>query len=58
MKINWGKVLTPIYGVMVVVMVTIGVYETLLGRSLDRDYWLNLLVIIALLPTLLLLRKK
>jgi len=26
MKINWGKVLTPIYGVMVVVMVTIGVY--------------------------------
>lgn len=43
---------------MVLVMVSIGVYETLLGRSLDRDYWLNLLVIIALLPTLLLLRKK
>ena len=58
MKINWGKVLTPIYGVMVLVMVSIGVYEILLGRSLDRDYWLNLLVIIALLPTLLLLRKK
>ena len=58
MKINWKKVLTPIYGVMVLVMVSMGVYEALLGRSLDRDYWSNLLVIIALLPTLLLLRKK
>ena len=58
MKINWKKVLTPIYGVMVLVMVSMGVYEVLQGRSLDRDYWLNLLVIIALLPTLLLLRKK
>jgi hypothetical protein len=47
MEINWRRVLIPIYGILVLVF-----------ASMDFDYWLNFLLVAALAPTLLLLRKK